>query len=221
MIEMLNAETLSVISVNIWQILISLANLLIIFLILKKLLWKPVQNVLKQRQEMVEKQFADADAAKEQANADKAYWAEKLSTADDEAADFVPSARTKALQRRIDDQRKSIHKQLLGSQICFFGANYAPVSVPSRLARQLLDILPEAMRDATDGADLLARLRLPANTVLGREKRAQIEALLQHVNGRIKFFVESRGIGDKTEAEPRKLAQEQVFPLNSVKIRHI
>ena len=92
MIEMLNAETLSVISVNIWQILISLANLLIIFLILKKLLWKPVQNVLKQRQEMVEKQFADADAAKEQANADKAYWAEKLSTADDEAAARIADA---------------------------------------------------------------------------------------------------------------------------------
>jgi F-type H+-transporting ATPase subunit b len=86
MIEMLQLEALPVISVNIWQILISLANLLIIFLILKKLLWKPVQNVLKQRQEMVDKQLADAAAAEEKANEDKAQWAEKLATADEEAA---------------------------------------------------------------------------------------------------------------------------------------
>ena len=40
MMEMLQVQTLDVISVNIWQILISLANLLLIFLILKKLLWR-------------------------------------------------------------------------------------------------------------------------------------------------------------------------------------
>ena len=53
MIETLQLQTLDVISVNIWQILISLANLLLIFLILKKLLWKPVKKVMQQRQELV------------------------------------------------------------------------------------------------------------------------------------------------------------------------
>lgn len=78
-------QTLDVISVNIWQILISLANLLLIFLILKKLLWKPVKKVMDERQAMVDKQFADAEDAKEQANADKVLWAEKLAAADAEA----------------------------------------------------------------------------------------------------------------------------------------
>ena len=49
MIETLNVQTLDVISINLWQILISLANLLLIFLILKKLLWKPVQKVMEIR----------------------------------------------------------------------------------------------------------------------------------------------------------------------------
>ena len=85
-------QTLDVISVNLWQILISLANLLIIFLILKKLLWKPVKKVMEQRQDMVDKQFADAADAEAKANEDKAEWAAKLAEADDEAAARIAAA---------------------------------------------------------------------------------------------------------------------------------
>lgn len=85
-------QTLEVISVNIWQILISLANLLLIFLILKKLLWKPVQKVMEERKAMVDKQFADAADAQSEAEADKAQWAEKLATADEEAAARIAEA---------------------------------------------------------------------------------------------------------------------------------
>ena len=48
-------QSLDIISINLWQILISLANLLIIFLIFKKLLFKPVQNILAARQQQVDK----------------------------------------------------------------------------------------------------------------------------------------------------------------------
>ena len=92
MIETLQVQTLDVISVNIWQILISLANLLLIFLILKKFLWKPVQKVMQQRQDMVDKQFADAAQAEAKANEDKAQWAEKLATADEEAKARIAAA---------------------------------------------------------------------------------------------------------------------------------
>lgn len=92
MIQTLSVQTLDVISVNLWSILISLANLLIIFLILKKLLWKPVKKVMEERKAMVDKQFADAAAAQEQADADKAAWAAKLSDADDEAQSRIAAA---------------------------------------------------------------------------------------------------------------------------------
>ena len=59
--QTLEIQTLGIISVNLWTILISLANLVIIFLILKKFLWKPVTKAMQQRQDMVDKQFADAD----------------------------------------------------------------------------------------------------------------------------------------------------------------
>ena len=92
MIETLQIQTLDVISVNIWQILISLANLLLIFIILKTLLWKPVKKMMQQRQDMVDKQFADAAEAEAKANADKAHYEAKLATADEEAAARIADA---------------------------------------------------------------------------------------------------------------------------------
>jgi len=47
-------QTLEVISVNLWQILISLLNLLILFLLFKKFLFKPVNNMLAKRQSEID-----------------------------------------------------------------------------------------------------------------------------------------------------------------------
>ena len=54
-------QSLDIISVNLWNTLLSLANLVIIFLILKKFLFKPVQKVMTERQNQVEKIYSDAD----------------------------------------------------------------------------------------------------------------------------------------------------------------
>lgn len=72
---------------------------------------------------------------------------------------FTPNTRSRALLKKIDDHRKDIHKKLLGGQMCFFGTHHAVIPVTPRLAASLLETLPEAMRDAADGADLSARLK--------------------------------------------------------------
>ena len=48
-------QSLEVISINFGQILISLLNLLLLFLILKRFLYAPVKSVVKDRQEMLKK----------------------------------------------------------------------------------------------------------------------------------------------------------------------
>ena len=76
---------MDVISVNLWQILVSLANLLILFLVLKKFLYKPVMNVLEARRAKIDGDYADADAAKRDALESKAQYEEKLSHAEADA----------------------------------------------------------------------------------------------------------------------------------------
>ncbi|MBQ0101495.1 MAG: F0F1 ATP synthase subunit B [Firmicutes bacterium] len=92
----MEVQTLDIISVNIWNILVSLANLVILYLIIKKLLFKPVKNIIEQRKKAVQDIYDEADAAKTAAEADKALYAEKLEKADDEANEIILSARAKA-----------------------------------------------------------------------------------------------------------------------------
>lgn len=99
---LLSVQSLEVISVNIWQILISLANLAILFLIIKKLLYKPVKKMTDERKAGVEKQLADANAAVEAAEKSKAEWQEKLDGAEKDARAIVDGAVVSA-KRRSDE----------------------------------------------------------------------------------------------------------------------
>lgn len=94
-------QSLDVISFNVWQILISLCNLLIMFLILKKFLFKPVQKMLAERQAAIDEQYADAAEDKERAAADRAEWELKMTDAKLQAEDVVKTA-TAAAERRSD-----------------------------------------------------------------------------------------------------------------------
>ena len=67
---MLAKESLDVIYINIWAIVISLVNLLILFLLLKKFLFKPVTRIMAERRAKVDAIVSDAEAARAAAEAD-------------------------------------------------------------------------------------------------------------------------------------------------------
>ena len=94
-------QTLDIISVNIWQILISLINLLIMYLILKKFLFKPVQNIIATRKQQVENLYTEAQEKLGSAETMRSQYEEKLATARDEADGIVCNAQQTA-QRRSD-----------------------------------------------------------------------------------------------------------------------
>lgn len=110
-------QSLDVISINIWHIVISLCNLFIIFLLLKKFLYAPVRKVVSERQKAIDDQLADAarekaeaaeknaalsaalSGAKEQADA---ILKDAAATADRKSADIVAAAKEQA-QRIVAD----------------------------------------------------------------------------------------------------------------------
>ncbi len=92
-------QTLDIISVNLWQIVISLLNLVILFFMVKKFLFKPVKDVLEKRQKEIESQYAAAKKAEIEANEDRAVWEEKLKTAEDQAVSILQEATDNAKKR--------------------------------------------------------------------------------------------------------------------------
>jgi len=94
-------QTLDIVSANLWEILISLANLLILFVLFKKFLYKPVQNVLKARQEQVDKIYDDAEQDRTAASGMKQEYEARLNTAREEADSLVRNA-VQTAQRKSD-----------------------------------------------------------------------------------------------------------------------
>jgi F-type H+-transporting ATPase subunit b len=94
-------QSLDVISINIWQILISLFNLIILFLILKKFLFKPVKKMLSSRQEALDNMYLSAEKAIKEADLSKKEWEERLNSASMEADSIINEA-TKSATLRSD-----------------------------------------------------------------------------------------------------------------------
>lgn len=85
-------QTLDIISVNLWQMLVSLINLVLLFLLIKKFLYKPVKKMLDARQKTIEGDYDAANAAKEQALADQQAYNSQLQGAKREADQLIKNA---------------------------------------------------------------------------------------------------------------------------------
>lgn len=101
-------QSLDVISINIWQIVVSLINLVLLFLIVKRFLYKPVKKMLENRQNEVEKRYSDAEKANNEALENKKNYEEKLSAASVEADGIIQSAvdTAKAREKEIVSDAK-------------------------------------------------------------------------------------------------------------------
>lgn len=92
-------QALDIISVNFWHILISLCNLIILFLLLKKFLYKPVTKAVKKREDEIKAKYDEADRAQENADRNAALYQAKLDEADDTARQIIKDATDSANAR--------------------------------------------------------------------------------------------------------------------------
>ena len=92
-------QSLEVFSLNLWQMIISLCNLVILFLILKKFLYKPVRKALEERKQAVEGVYADAQKALDTANASKTEYERELAGIRERADSMLASATADANKR--------------------------------------------------------------------------------------------------------------------------
>ena len=109
-------QTLGVISLNLWQVVISLGNLVILFILLKKFLYKPVTKVLSERQAELDSKYRAAEEAVKSAEADRKMWSEKMDRADAEAENILREASEKAGARseKIVAEAKEKAREIMG-----------------------------------------------------------------------------------------------------------
>ncbi len=90
----------SFVGVNFWTCLFTLVNLFILYKFMKKLLFKPVQNMIDSRQKEIDDLYADAGRSKAEAETLKTQYEGQLSEANAERERILKAAHQRALQQQ-------------------------------------------------------------------------------------------------------------------------
>ena len=87
------------IGVNPFTLIFAWVNLIILYLFLKKLLFKPIKNMIDSRQKEIDDMYLDAETSVKDANGMKAEYEDKIARANDECDEILRSAVRRAQLR--------------------------------------------------------------------------------------------------------------------------
>ncbi len=90
-----------------WEILVTICNTLITFLIVKKLLFGPVHKMMDARTQEVQLMYTSAEKAQTEAESMRSEYTERLAKAKEEAQEIVSSATRRATVRSEEILKES------------------------------------------------------------------------------------------------------------------
>ena len=100
------------VGVNFWTIIFAWVNLLVLYVLLKKLLFVPIKNMIDSRQKEIDDMYSDAETSRDNAKELQAEYEQKLLLANEES-----DAILRAAQRRAELGRHrhgAVRKRIFG-----------------------------------------------------------------------------------------------------------
>ncbi len=79
-----------------WDIIWTFVNILVLFVLLKLFLFKPVNAMIEKRRKLIDGQLSDAAQKQKEAEAEKQAYADRLKEAHTEAAEILKKAKAEA-----------------------------------------------------------------------------------------------------------------------------
>jgi len=98
------------VSIDFWTLIFTWINLFILYKIMKKLLFKPIMNIMEQRDREVGEMYSKAETAQKNAEELEKEYTEKLSDAKEEASRIVKEATHSATLRGEEIVREAQDK---------------------------------------------------------------------------------------------------------------
>ena len=98
------------VGVNPFTMIFAWVNLLILYLFLKKLLFKPVKNMIDSRQKEIDDMYSEAESSKASAAEMKAEYEEKLEHASEESEEILKNAVRRAQLREEEILKEATAK---------------------------------------------------------------------------------------------------------------
>ena len=148
-------------NINFFTALFTLANTVALFLVLKKFLFKPVMQIIEDRQQEIDQMYLDAGNAKRSAAALEAEYQQKLSAAADTSERMVKEAVARGQSREEEILRR---------------ANAEAAAI---LDKATADIAQEKKKAINDAKDEISEMAMAiAGKVVGRELNDTDQAAL-------------------------------------------
>lgn len=140
---------------DVWSLIFTWCNLLILFLLVRKFLFKPVQNILKQREQEVGEMYEKAHVAQSEAEAMEAEYSQKMADAKNEAAQIMQSA-TKNAQMRSDEivreaQEKAAQAMAKAQESIERERKEAAAQIQGQVAEMAIAIAQKVIEKEIDG----------------------------------------------------------------------
>ena len=157
-------------NINFFTALFTLANTVTLFIVLKKFLFKPVMQIIADRQQEIDDMYDAAGKAKQSAAALEAEYQQKLSVAADTSERMVKEAVARGQSREEEILRR---------------ANAEAAAILDKAAADIAQEKKKAINDAKDEISEMAMAI--AGKVVGRELNAADQANL------VEHFIEELG----------------------------
>lgn len=87
------------VGVNFWTMIFAWINLLILYIVLKKIVFKPIKDMIDSRQKEIDDMYTSAEEAEKTANELKSAYEEKISGAKAEGEEIIRTAQRRAQLR--------------------------------------------------------------------------------------------------------------------------
>lgn len=162
----------SFVGVNFWTCLFTLCNLVILYLFMKKLLFKPVKNMIDSRQKEIDDLYADANQSREDAAALRTQYETRLREADAEKEKILKEAYRKAQLRDEEMLREAQDKAAQTLR-------RADEQIELEKKRAMNDIKDEVSVMAVDIASAVL-----ARDIKASEHKALIDSFIDHLGDR-------------------------------------
>ncbi|MBP3412094.1 MAG: F0F1 ATP synthase subunit B [Oscillospiraceae bacterium] len=110
MVILTQAASEGFVDLNVWTAIFTLVNLLLLFFVMKKYLFKPVKKMIDERQQEIDDLYADANQSKTEAAELKSQYETRLAEANEEKEEILRAAHRKAQLREEEILREAQDK---------------------------------------------------------------------------------------------------------------
>ena len=143
-------------NINFFTALFTLVNTIVLFLVMKKFLFKPIMKMIADRQQEIDDMYADADKAKEEAKLLESEYKQKLSVAQETSERLVKEAMARGQSREEEIIRQ---------------ANQEADAIRTKASADIAQEKKKAINEAKDEISVIAMAI--AGKVVGRELNAE------------------------------------------------